>query len=86
MKITVRTGIKLRGQAWIAYESAGSAADAIKEKQGFNFYGQALKIAYSKNNTVIRKSKHSDNNDNRKRGRDSNLIDISDRSKTSKSA
>ncbi len=86
MKITVCTGIKLRGQAWIAYDSAGSAADAIKGKQGFNFYGQPLKIAYSKKNTVTRKSKHSDDSAGKKRCRDDDVKDSSCRSKAPKSA
>ena len=40
-----------------------AAAKAIKEKQGFNFYGKPLKIAFSANRSAILDRKHRNNND-----------------------
>jgi len=50
-------GTKLRGQAWIVYEDVRAATTAIKERQGFNFYGKPLNIAFAKgkSNIVARK-------------------------------
>ncbi len=72
-KITVRTGIKLRGQAWIAFDNIDAAANAMKGKQGFNFYGKPLKISYSKSDTLLKKSGDSENS-NKKRARDDDDI------------
>lgn len=41
-------GLKLRGQAWITFENAEVASDAMRGKQGFHFYDKQLRISYAK--------------------------------------
>ncbi len=62
-------GSKLRGQAWIVFKDALAAANAMRGKQGFNFYGKNLKIAFSTNvsNIVERQSNIQSTNSNGER-------------------
>jgi U2 small nuclear ribonucleoprotein B'' len=46
-------GTKLRGQAWVVFKEPTAAASALRGKQGFNFYGKPLKIAFSRNISKI---------------------------------
>uniref|UniRef100_A0A7S0SQW6 RRM domain-containing protein n=1 Tax=Chromulina nebulosa TaxID=96789 RepID=A0A7S0SQW6_9STRA len=50
-------GLKLRGQAWVVFQDITTATNALKGKQGFNFFGKPLKIAYSKTTSNIIKRK-----------------------------
>jgi RNA recognition motif-containing protein len=40
--ISARKGDKLRGQAWVTFQDVPAATNALRGKQGFNFYGKAL--------------------------------------------
>lgn len=44
---------KLRGQAWIVFQDVTAATNAIRRRQGFNFYGKPLKIDYAKQKSDI---------------------------------
>eukprot|EP01033_Poteriospumella_lacustris_P007344 gene7347-5281_t len=50
-------GLKMRGQAWVIFDNASSAANALKGKQGFKLYGKELRIQFAKakSNEVARK-------------------------------
>lgn len=37
-----------KGQAWIVFEAVDSAAKALSEMQGFNFYGNEMEVAYAR--------------------------------------
>jgi len=39
---------KLRGQAFIVFKDITSAANALRQLQGFNFYDKPMKIRYSR--------------------------------------
>lgn len=56
-EVNVSKANKLRGQAWVVFADVTSATNAIRRRQGFNFYGKPLKIAYSKSksDSVARK-------------------------------
>lgn len=43
---------KMRGQAHIAFDSAGEAAAALNELQGIEFLGKPLHIEYSKSESL----------------------------------
>lgn len=60
-QITACKGIKLRGQAWVAFKDVSSAINAMKGKQGFMFYDKPLKIGYAKaDSKVVAKKDTSD--------------------------
>jgi len=45
--ITAYSGLKTRGQAWVAFETESAASSALKAKQGFNFYDKPLQLQFS---------------------------------------
>lgn len=42
LEIVASKGLKKRGQAWIVFEDIAAASNAMKSKQGFNFYDKPL--------------------------------------------
>jgi RNA recognition motif-containing protein len=44
-EISARKGQKLRGQAWVVFQDVSAATNALRGKQGFNFYGKPLVIS-----------------------------------------
>jgi RNA recognition motif-containing protein len=40
--IVAKKGLKLRGQSWVVFQDASAATNALRGKQGFNFYGKPL--------------------------------------------
>eukprot|EP00624_Nannochloropsis_granulata_P000329 evm.model.NODE_1128_length_6050_cov_29.238678.1 len=40
-------GNTLRGQAWVVYDSVGSATTALRSLQGFQFFGKPLRIFFA---------------------------------------
>ncbi|KAM3574204.1 hypothetical protein VYU27_003845 [Nannochloropsis oceanica] len=40
-------GNNLRGQAWVVYDSVGSATTALRSLQGFQFFGRPLRIFFA---------------------------------------
>ena len=53
IQIVACKGIKLRGQAWIVFQDAASATNAMKAKQGFVFHDKPMKIAFSKEKSDV---------------------------------
>ena len=53
IQIVACKGLKLRGQAWVVFQDASSATNAIRGKNGFNFYGKPLKIHFAKSKSDI---------------------------------
>jgi len=37
-----------RGQAWIVFDDLGGSTKAMREMQGFNFYGKPMRVAFAK--------------------------------------
>jgi len=48
VEIVACRGLKLRGQAWICFETVEAATHAMAKMQGFPFYDKPMKIAFSK--------------------------------------
>ena len=46
-KLVMRKSLALRGQAFVIYATTESATNALEKAQGFNFYGQKLRVAFS---------------------------------------
>ena len=40
--IVSKKGMELRGQAWVTFQDVAAASNALRGKQGFNFYGKPL--------------------------------------------
>lgn len=40
--IIAKKGLKLRGQAWVVFQTVSSATNALRGKQGFSFYGKPM--------------------------------------------
>jgi RNA recognition motif-containing protein len=40
--IVAKKGLKMRGQAWVVFQDTSAATNAMRGKQGFNFYGKPL--------------------------------------------
>jgi U2 small nuclear ribonucleoprotein B'' len=48
LEIHATKTLKLRGQAWIVFDDLSGATKALREMQGFNFYGKPMKVSYAK--------------------------------------
>jgi len=48
LEIHAAKTLKLRGQAWIVFDDLSGATKALREMQGFNFYGKQMKVFYAK--------------------------------------
>lgn len=46
--IVAKKHVKAKGQAFIVFENADSAADALEDFQGFDFFGRPMTLAYAK--------------------------------------
>eukprot|EP01039_Chlorochromonas_danica_P006153 gene6153-6780_t len=53
IQIIACKGLKMRGQAWVIYDNVNAAANALKGKQGFNFYDKPLRIQFAKSKSHI---------------------------------
>jgi len=53
LEIQASKALKKRGQAWIVFDDLSSATKALKEMQGFMFYGKPMRVAYSKNKSDV---------------------------------
>ena len=53
LQIVACKGLKLRGQAWVLFSDVSSATNALRGKQGFNFYGKPLKIQFAKSKSDL---------------------------------
>jgi RNA recognition motif-containing protein len=40
--VIAKKGVKLRGQAWVVFQDKSAATNALRGKQGFNFYEKPL--------------------------------------------
>lgn len=40
--IVAKKGLKLRGQSWVVFQETSAATNALRGKQGFNFYGKPM--------------------------------------------
>uniref|UniRef100_A0A7N0TS48 RRM domain-containing protein n=1 Tax=Kalanchoe fedtschenkoi TaxID=63787 RepID=A0A7N0TS48_KALFE len=45
--------LKHKGQAWVVFEEAASAASALRQMQGFPFYDKPMRIQYAKTKSDI---------------------------------
>uniref|UniRef100_A0A8C9G285 RRM domain-containing protein n=1 Tax=Pavo cristatus TaxID=9049 RepID=A0A8C9G285_PAVCR len=63
--------MKMRGQAFVIFKELGSSTNALRQLQGFPFYGKPMPSfwCYSQNEGFV--SLHSNNNADRFRGADS---------------
>ncbi|KAL9260433.1 U1 small nuclear ribonucleoprotein A-like protein [Drosera capensis] len=73
--------LKHKGQAWVVFEDAASAASAIRQMQGFPFYDKPMKIQYAKtksdivakaDGTFVPREKRKKHDDRGKKRRDQN--------------
>jgi len=48
LEIHANKRLATRGQAWIVFASLASATKALREMQGFNFYGKPMRVAYAR--------------------------------------
>jgi len=48
LQIVACKGIKMRGQAWVVFNEVMAASNALKGKQGFQFFGKPMKIQFAK--------------------------------------
>ena len=48
VEIVAKKNIKAKGQAFIVYESAEEAVDAIEELQGFDLFDRPMQLAFAK--------------------------------------
>eukprot|EP00462_Mataza_sp_D1_P020757 CAMPEP_0175139408 /NCGR_PEP_ID=MMETSP0087-20121206/10883_1 /TAXON_ID=136419 /ORGANISM="Unknown Unknown, Strain D1" /LENGTH=228 /DNA_ID=CAMNT_0016422409 /DNA_START=41 /DNA_END=727 /DNA_ORIENTATION=+ len=53
LEIHVYRTDKLRGQAWVVYDSLAGATKALRESQGFEFFGKSIKASYAKKKSDI---------------------------------
>eukprot|EP01084_Bolivina_argentea_P120173 213000_1 len=52
-EVVARRGEKLKGQAWVIFDSVTSATAAMQQMQGFPFYGKPMKIAFSREESEL---------------------------------
>jgi RNA recognition motif-containing protein len=48
VEVRATGGIKKRGQAWVSFEDAAAASEALEKRQGFNFFDKPLQLAIAK--------------------------------------
>lgn len=48
IEIHAKKALKLKGQAWIVFETQESAVKARSEMSGFNFYGKPMKVDFAR--------------------------------------
>eukprot|EP00808_Paulinella_micropora_P021581 g19908.t1 len=48
LEIHAMKHLKWRGQAWVVYDDLAGATKALREMQGFSFYGKPMKVQYAK--------------------------------------
>jgi len=48
VEIHAKKALKLKGQAWIVFETVQSAIKARQEMSGFNFYGKPMRVEFAK--------------------------------------
>lgn len=70
LQIVACKGLKLRGQAWVLFSDVSSATNALRGKQGFNFYGKSLKIQFAKSKSDLVSKKEGSYVPKEKRKRD----------------
>lgn len=64
-------GESLRGQAWVVFDSVGSATTALRSLQGFPFLGKPMRIQFAKgksNAVALREGTYEPGSKRRKRG------------------
>uniref|UniRef100_A0A8C5S3W0 Small nuclear ribonucleoprotein polypeptide B2 n=1 Tax=Laticauda laticaudata TaxID=8630 RepID=A0A8C5S3W0_LATLA len=53
MDIVALKTMKMRGQAFIIFKELGSATNALRQLQGFPFYGKPMRIQYAKTDSEV---------------------------------
>lgn len=53
VEIVACRGLKLRGQAWVCFDSVEAATNAMAKMQGFPFYDKPMRIAFSKSKSDV---------------------------------
>jgi len=53
VEIVACRGLKLRGQAWVCFDSVEAATNAMAKMQGFPFYDKPMRIAFSKSKSDL---------------------------------
>eukprot|EP01083_Nonionella_stella_P290018 986836_1 len=53
LDIVCKKNIKMRGQAFVAFENMDSAIKARREMEQFNFYGKPMAVSYAKSNADV---------------------------------
>lgn len=48
LEIQAQRHLKLRGQAWIIFDDLSGATKALREMQGFSFYGKPMQVQFAK--------------------------------------
>eukprot|EP00457_Paulinella_chromatophora_P013164 gb/GEZN01013439.1/.p1 GENE.gb/GEZN01013439.1/~~gb/GEZN01013439.1/.p1 ORF type:complete len:222 (-),score=37.86 gb/GEZN01013439.1/:235-900(-) len=48
LEIHAMKHLKWRGQAWVVYDDLAGATKALREMQGFSFYGKPMRVQYAK--------------------------------------
>lgn len=48
LDVNIMKTVKMRGQAFVVFESLTSASEAVRQTQGFLFYNRPIRIAYAK--------------------------------------
>jgi U2 small nuclear ribonucleoprotein B'' len=48
LEINASKTLKMRGQAWIVFDDLGGSTKALRDMQGFTFYGKQMKVSYAK--------------------------------------
>ncbi|KAF9581736.1 hypothetical protein BGW38_001140 [Lunasporangiospora selenospora] len=60
LEITAHSNIRMRGQAFVAFEDLSASSRALAEIQGFPLYGKQMMIQYAKNKSDIHAKKDGD--------------------------
>jgi len=53
LEIVAQKTFKMRGQAWIIFEDLSGSTKAVKEMQGFNFYGKPMRVSFAKTKSDV---------------------------------
>jgi RNA recognition motif-containing protein len=53
VEIVAHKSFKLRGQAWIIYDSIASATKSLQQMQGFIFYNKPIRVSFAKTESDV---------------------------------
>jgi len=53
LEIVATKTYKMRGQAWVIFDDLSGSTKALREMQGFQFYGKAMRITFAKSKSDV---------------------------------